>query len=98
MAVSEAVNDKAGRVAVDGPVGLDLGRGQHGGPGGFDRPVGVVLILAVLKLRFLTHQQKSFAFGGESGKMLYEIIHGFSLVLRFSPGLTRRGFLFEKFI
>ena len=55
VAIGESVNDKAGRVAVDGPVGLDLGRGQHGRPSGLDGPIGVVLILALFQLRFLPH-------------------------------------------
>ena len=95
MAVSEAVNDERRGIAVDGPVGLNLGRGQHGGPCGLDRPIGVVLILAVFKLRLLTHQQKSLAIRCKSVKIFCEICHGFLLrCWKFSPGLTRRGFLF----
>jgi hypothetical protein len=79
VAILEAVDDKAGGVAVDGPLGLDLGRGQHGGPSSLDSPVGVELHLALFKLGLLPYQQKSFALWGKSGKMLYEIFHGFLL-------------------
>ena len=56
VAVLEAVDDEAGRVAVDGPVVLDLGRGQHGGPGGLDRSIGVVLHFPLTQAGLLAHQ------------------------------------------
>ena len=46
VAILEAVDDEARGVAVDGPLGLDLGRGQHGWPSGLDGAVGVKLHLA----------------------------------------------------
>ena len=79
MAVLEAVNDKAGGVAVDGPLGLDLGRRQHGGPSGLDGPIGVILHLTFSELGLLPYQQKSFTLWGKSVKILYEIFHGFLL-------------------
>jgi hypothetical protein len=65
MAILETVNDKAGGIAVDGPVGLDFGVWQLGGPCGLVGPIGVERLLAFFKLWFLTHNEKSFALWGK---------------------------------
>jgi len=73
VAVSEAIQDETGGIAINSPVGLDLSRGQHGGPSGLDGPIGVILQLAACW--FLAHQQKSLALGGQRSQKLYKIAH-----------------------
>ena len=65
MAILEAVNDKAGSVAVDRPVGLDLGRGQHSRPCAFDRAICMELHRAIFEHGFLTHDQRRLTLGSQ---------------------------------
>ena len=93
MAILEAINDERSRVAVDGPLGLDLGGGQHGGPCGLDGPIGVVLQL--FSDWFLAHQQKSFAVRCQGRQKIYKIRHVYFSCWDFAPAPQTRGLFYE---
>ena len=73
MAVLEAVDDEAGGVAVDRPIRLDAGGGQHGRPCAFDRAVRVELHLPVFELGLLAHDQRCLTLGCQRNKKVKKI-------------------------